>query len=236
MFNLSISIGYSQTDSIPKSLIGFNIETHMRQYHFNSLNENLISAGFNDLIEFQGISLGLSDRYVDKNSYVTATLTWLFSTEMGNANKKATINILDISTEMHWVLSKSPKWFIYPYLGFGYGLSILNLSEKVNNSFNTSIQNLSVQDKNVKNYFSDPLLFIDIGAGIDRKIHIFKNNYYVGLSLGYRLSTNSKWNIESSPLVRYSVFEMKARIRFEYINKIISRPKYYRPIYYKHIY
>jgi hypothetical protein len=219
-----------------KTITGFNLESHIRHYRFNSLNENLRSAGFNDIIEFQGISLGISNRYTDKNSYASATATWLISTETGIANKKATINILEISTEMHWVLSKSPKWFIYPYFGFGSGLSILSLSERVNNSFNTSIQDLSIKDKNVKTYFSEPLFFIDFGAGIERKIHILRNNFYIGGSLGYRLSTNSKWNIDGSPLNRYNVFEMKARVRFEYLNKIIPLSKQPRPKYYQHIY
>lgn len=221
---------------MPKTITGLNFESHMRYYHFNNLNENLRSVGFNDLIEFQCISLGVSNRYTDKNSYGTAIVTWLCSTETGNNNKKASINILEISTEMHWILSKSPKWFTYPYFGFGYGLSILSLSEKLNSNFNSSIQDLSIKDKNIKTYFSEPLFFIDFGAGIDRKIHIFKNNFYLGLSMGYHLSTNSKWNIEGSPLNRYNVFEIKARGRFEFSNKIFQMSKQERPKYYKHIY
>ncbi len=224
--------GLSQIDSLPKGKIGITIEANFRNYNFNKLNSELSSAGFNELLEFEGYSLGISGRDLDKNSYATAKIAWIQSSRT-DSTRKAYLDILELSSEMHWVLSKSKKWFLYPYLGLGSGYSYLSLSENTENSnFTGSIQNLNTEDRYVKRYFSrSPLFFLNVGAGIDRKIQISFYDFYIGLNMGYRLSTNSSFKIDGSPLNRYNCLEINGRVRFELNKKFIrSRPRYFKYI------
>jgi hypothetical protein len=222
--------GQSQTDSLTKGRIGICFESSIRNYNLKTLNNELSSAGFNELLEFQGYSLGISYRDLNKNSYATVKITWIQSNRT-DSSRKAYLDILELSSEMHWILSKSQKWFLYPYLGFGYGYSFLSVSENTENrNFISSIQNLSQEDRYVKRYFSKyPLLFLNVGAGLDRKIHISLYDFYIGLNVGYRLSTNSSFIIHGSPLNRYNCLELNGRFRFEFNKKIsMSKPRYFK--------
>jgi hypothetical protein len=232
LYGLLYHNGQSQTDSLIKGKIGISLETNIRNYNFKSLNNELNIAGFNELLEFEGYSIGISDRDLNKNSYATVKITWIQSNRT-DSSRKAYLDILELSSEMHWVLTKSQKWFLYPSVGFGTGYSFLSLSQKIENrNFTSSIQNLTSEDRYVKRYFSkSPLLFLNVGAGLDRKIHILPYDFYIGLNLGYRLSTNSSFVIQGSPLNRYNCFELNGRVRVEFNKKIIkSRPRYFKYI------
>lgn len=218
--------GQSQTDSIPKGKVGISLELNTRNYNFKTLNSELLRAGFNELLEFEGYSFGISGRDVNKNSYATLKITWIQSSR-SDSSRKAYLDILELSSEMHWILSRNEKWFLYPYLGFGSGYSFLSLSENTENrNFSSSIQNLNSEDRYVKRYYSrSPQLFLNVGAGLDRKIHISLYDFYIGINLGYRFSTNSTFKIDGSPINRYNCFEINGRVRFEFNKKIIrSRP------------
>jgi len=228
--------GYTQNDTISSQKKGFIFESSSRNMNFSSLNELLSISGFpridNNVI---GFSLGRTYRFSDMNSYGSGVITFL-ETESSNSegdSKSAVIRMLELAAEMHWVVSKSPKWFIYPYYGFGISASKLKLTEKITNlTFEESISDLSANKENSREYYSEyPLLFANLGIGIDRKIKISSIDYYLGLSLGYRLSTKSNWGYAGSPSINYNGFEFKLKVRFEINNENL---KHYKPKYYKY--
>jgi len=228
---------FSQVDTSITVKNGFYFESARRFCNLNELNKDLKNAGYSELDNnYVGFSIGCASRFSDKNSYGTAQMTFLSIGPMNKDtnSKNGDIYTLELSTEMHCVISKSSKWFVYPYYGFGIDYSMLKLTETVNQmNFNQSISDLSSKEKNIKKYYMDmPLVFVNLGIGIDRKIRIHETNYYIGLGLGYRLSTKSRWGYNDSPSISYTGFEFKVRIRFEFENTW-SRKN--RPSIYKHI-
>ncbi len=231
----SFLTAYTQSDTTSMKS-GFYYGATNKYCNFRGLNNAMRNAGIPELENnIMGFSLGLTSRYYDKNSYSSSTLT-LFevgSLDKENNNKKAKITILELAIEMHWVISKSSKWFIYPCYGLGLSASKLKLTETVNNlNFNQSVSDLSIDEKYTKEYFTDnPLFFANVGLGLDRKIQIQNYDFYIGFSLGYRLSTRSTWNYEDSPFIDYSGLEYKIIMRLE-LDK--NRKKHPRSKYYKY--
>lgn len=234
---ISFLSGHAHNDTIISHKSGFIFEPSNRYYSFSSLNKVLKNAGFSRVENnVFGFSVGRTSRFTDKNSYGSYFVT-LLETEVPNSensNKKASIIIIELATEMHWVISKSSKWLIYPYSGIGLSYSRLKLTETVTDlTFDQILSDLSLEEKNEKYLHNkEPLFFANIGIGIDYKMVISNIDYYLGLSLGYKLSTKSDWGYAGSPTTNYNSFEFKLKMRFEANNKEV---KHIRPNYYKHL-
>ena len=216
-FTISIFLlisGYSQSDSMKVFKWGIHFEMINMECNLSNLNKTLNAAGISEIDNrFLGISLGTNSRRLNKKTYSTGNFTWLFSNSPTKPNDSinARINIYEFSTGMNWVLSKSEKWLLYPYYGFGISISKMKITKNI--SFNQSNSDLSSQ-ADYKNEF--PLFFIDAGLGVDRKIMIQKMDAFIGLNIGYRLSTRSGWGYTNSPATNYSGFEIKARVRTDF--------------------
>ncbi len=228
----------SQADTSLFFKNGFYIEDIYRFSNQDQLNRVLNNAGISGIHgDFIGLSLGVSSRYSDRNSYVIAQLSFLGSEMIysKSPSRNASIYVLELSTEMHWVLSKSPKWLIYPYYGFGMGNSILGLTDTATDlTFSNGMSGSSDGGKRVEIYLMDwPLIFVNSGIGIERRIRISQNVFFIGIGLGYRLSTRSHWGGSNDlPMTGFSGYEIKWRIRFETVNKLVSkkRPGIYREV------
>lgn len=214
-FLLCFFKGNSQTDTIVPFKYGFTYESSERFCNIRNLNSSLKDASFAEIEnKFRGISFGWTTREKNNNSYTTIHFTWLAS-EPNNvaSNNKARIDVFELACNYHGVFSKSAKWLLYPYVGIGLNLGRLRLTET--NSFYENISNPTNQQV----YFNDfPVISGNIGVGVDRKISIFKLDYYLGLNFGYAISTKEGWGFEQTPLTSYSGFEYKIKVRVE-INK-----------------
>lgn len=227
---------HSHNDTITGYKAGFLFEPSGRFYNFSPLNKVLKNAGFSGVENNAiGFSMGHTSRFTDKNSYGSYFVT-LLETDVPNSeniNKKAGIIIIELATEMHWVISKSSKWLIYPYSGIGISYSRLKLTETLTDlTFDQVLTDISLEEKNEKYlYNKEPLIFANIGIGIDHKMMISNMDHYLGLNLGYRLSTKSDWGHAGSPTTNYNCLELKLKMRFERNNK---KPKHLRPNYYRY--
>ena len=211
------STGYSQDNSTNSYKWGIHYEV-IGKYNNDlvQLNNTLKTAGIGEINNgFLGFSIGTYSRPANKKSYATANLTWLGSQSHKTFNDSITsrINVFELSTEMHWVVSNNINWYLYPYYGFGMSISHLKIREEI--PFKQSITDLS----NQQGYISEfPLFFANLGVGIDRFIKIQKFETFIGLNFGYRFSTKSGWGYIDSPSVGYSGFAIKARVRIEIEN------------------
>lgn len=211
---------YSQEDSLIVYKYGFIYETNVRYSNFSNLNKVLKTNGFDEFNEeYFGFSFGITSRIIDQKTYVSSFLNYIRNESYNQENnKKASVEVVEIAVESHHVISKSPKWYLYPYLGFGLSSSRMQLTETLLNlDFNESISELATNEVNSKNYnLRNPLIFGNIGFGIDRKFKFFGNDFYVGYSLGYKFSTKSDWGYEESPGLNFGGLEHKVKIRIEY--------------------
>jgi hypothetical protein len=220
---MSVINSYSQNDSLIIIRQGLTYQVSFRYINLSNLNNALIENGFNNFKKDNlGISLGITSRIIDEKSYMSSLLNYSKIESLNDDNsKKATIDVFEIAIESQRIISNSPKWLFYPYFGFGCGYSRMKLTEKIINfDFNESISNLSTSEENVKNYFlKNPLFYGNIGLGIDRKLKIFGDDFYIGYSLGYKFSTKSDWGYKESPRLSFGGLEFKVKIRVEYNEK-----------------
>jgi len=214
---------FSQNDTLLVVKNGFTYQASIRYSDFSKLNNALIDNGFNELNKDNlFFSLGFTSRIIDDKSYASILLSYArIEPSIQNNSKKALMDVFEIALESQRIISNNPKWLLYPYFGFGCNYSRMKLTEKVVNfDFNESVSNLSTSEENVKKYFlRNPLFFGNIGLGIDRKLKIFGDDFYIGYSLGYKFSTKSDWGYKESPSLSFGGLEFKIKIRVEYNDK-----------------
>jgi hypothetical protein len=206
------NFGFSQIDSSKVLKKGFNVETTFRTCNISELNNTLKSSGISEIDnELIGVSLGMYTRKQNKESYSTTNFTWLQSSKNTGSQDSISskLDIFELYFDMNWVIFNNSKWIFYPNSGLGVGLTRLQLKKNI--SFNQSITTFSDPAK----YISTPNVFVNMGIGAERKIRIMKVNYSIGLILGYKLSTKSKWDYNNSPSISYGGFEYKIRIRID---------------------
>ena len=165
-----------------------------------SLNQQLRAAGHAPLTEaLVGFSLGVTNRFADQNSYTTSRLSWL-ATADDNANdsRQTTLSVWELASFAHYDVVANPKWLAYPYLGFGTNYARLVVSNaELGGSFQNSLNNLGTPEVVQKKYGSEALmLFGELGGGVERVLKLQGTDLYIGLSGGYRLSTERAWVLQ----------------------------------------
>ncbi|MBY0434494.1 MAG: hypothetical protein K2U26_10325 [Cyclobacteriaceae bacterium] len=215
-----------KVDSVRRARIGFYADNVFLNPDFGALNNVLVQQGFAGIKErLIGASFGYSFRPVSsKDSYTTLKVSFVTTGNMASnaSSKVAGIQLFEFSSATHYDLITSPKWLVYPYGGFGFQFGTLSLVDNTftQNSFASSISNLN--STNSKSLYSLSV-FANLGGGVERRLRIGYYDFYVGLSGGYRVSTNSRFrelyqNYTDAPVVRLSGFEWNFRIRFEIWN------------------
>jgi hypothetical protein len=221
---------FSQSDSTSYLFPKIITEGTTRYCNFSKLNNILIDNGFNEFSDdIFGISLGYWSYDLKKKSYSTFVFSLFLDQQNSVGNiKSSKLEIAEFAIQYHRIISNRPKWFIYPYLGLGSSLGRLTLSETVNKlDFEESVSDISIIETNTKKYFTNvPIVFANLGIGVDRKITFLSNDIFFGLTLGYKFSTKSDWGYANSPRMNLGGFEIAVRFRPEfsekYINKLIN--------------
>lgn len=221
---VSHASGLAQGDSTRRGKLGFYVENNFRYPDFSNLNQALTQQGFPAI---QNIPLGVSFGYTvrpifSKDSYSAIKFSFSGNSIPRNLGKDANIRFLEISFGNYLDLVASRKWLVYPYWGLGVNFATLSLVDNTNSqpSFSTSIANL--QTVSSKSFFASSV-FLNAGAGFERRLRISFYDFYVGLSGGYRLSTDGRFrepyqSYQDSPSVQLSSFEWNFRVRFEIWN------------------
>ena len=163
----------------------------------SALNRQLRTAGQLPLSEaLIGVSLGVTNRFADQNSYQSTRLSLLTTRdESSNSNQDTHLILGELSFFGNFDVVASPRWLVYPYIGAGVNYARLTVSSVVSNAnFQTSLANPGIQEVDQKRYGTDGLmLFGELGLGVERSIKLSDGVVFVGLSGGYRLSTSNSW-------------------------------------------
>ena len=161
------------------------------------LNEQLQAAGHVPLVEtLFGTALGVTNRFADQNSYSTTYVSLLVGSDNSPDNSRSTtLFVWELGNTAHYDVIANPRWLVYPYLGTGLNYGRLTVSAiDPNGTFQNSLSNLSNTEVVQKKYGSDGLmLFGELGGGVERVLKLPGSYTYVGLSGGYRLSTQQPW-------------------------------------------
>ena len=196
------------------------------------LNRQLQAAGHAPIVEaLIGITLGVTNRFADQNSYSASRLSLLVASDDAlDDSRKTTLLVWELAGFGHYDLITNPKWLAYPYLGTGvnYGRLMVSAIEPTGN-FQNSLNNLGNNEVVQKRYGSDGLmLFGELGAGVERVLTLQNSDLYIGLSGGYRLSTDRSWALsgvktfDASFSTQGWMFEVKTRaeVRPERTSKV----------------
>ena len=187
----------------------------------SDLNEQLRAAGHAPLTEaLIGFSVGVTNRFAAQNSYSAGRFSGSFAADdLTDDGRRTTLTVWELATVGHYDVVASLKWLVYPYLGIGSNYARLSVSTiEPGGSFQNSLTNLGSPEVVQKKYGSDGLMiFGELGGGIERLLSFPGSDVYVGLSGGYRLSTDRSWvlagvkSFDSSFSTQGWTFELKFR-------------------------
>jgi hypothetical protein len=197
------------------------LQTIDRYCNFTNLNSALENYDFSGLqTRISGYGLGLTMRDLNSSSYLSFYFTYYNVKPMkDDVEKLSQIQILEISNEFNIVLTKKSKWIFYPNIGYGINLCRLTLSDRTNElNFPESISNFTLLDS--KSYSSEkPIFWGNIGIGFERKFKLLSDYLYLGMNLGYKITSSTDWGFNDSPRTNFSGFEYKVRARIEIFPK-----------------
>lgn len=215
---------FSQNDTIRnKRKIGFYTHVSSVQGNFSDLNSALVQGGYPELRDFYtGPTVGISLANKRNNSYSFVGISLLSSYPASSfattTTKYAKLRGWEIQVGRTFDLVKNPKWAIYPYLAEGFGYGELTLYDNlVQQSFGNSIANLS---NPASKTWSSFYLQFNGGLGIERRLRLGAYHFFVGATVGYRL-TLSRFNdgypypYRTTVPLQLSGLETQIKIRFE---------------------
>jgi hypothetical protein len=210
---------YSQNDSLFQTKQGIVIHSINRYCNFENLNGVLKDYEFSNLqSHISGFGLGFTSREVNSSSYLSLYFTYydVKPLKNGTLEKFAQAQILEISNDFNIVLTKKSKWIFYPYLGYGINLCRLTLNDSSNeSSFIESVSNFSLSDS--KSYSSKkPIFWGSMGLGFERRIKILSDYFYLGLNIGYKVTSSTDWGYNDAPRTNFSGFEYNVKGRIEF--------------------
>lgn len=212
---------FSQTDTTKTFKMGWVIQSGERYCNFKTLNSAFDNAGVAQLNNrVFGYSVGLTSKSKLKNTYGTATLSFFGANndEMQPQTLSSSIDLVELALSYHFAITNSPKWLVFPYIGYGAGygrMKITDLSQTT--TFSESIADLTQNDGVKKRYPMEyPYVFANLGLGIDRSITLNNYQLFIGFSGGYKLTSKSGWGYPDLPSIRYGGFEWKLSVRIEY--------------------
>lgn len=216
---LSIST-FSQPDTTNTHKTGWVIQSGERDLTFKALNSVFINAGVAQLNNrVFGYSVGITSKSKFKNTYGTATLSFFGANndEMQAQTLSSSIDLVELALSYHFVITNSPKWLVFPYIGYGAGygsMKITDLSQTT--TFSESIADLTQNDGVKKRYSMEyPYVFANLGLGIDRSITLNNYQLFIGFSGGYKLTSKSGWGYPDLPSIRYGGLEWRVSVRVE---------------------
>lgn len=216
---LSIST-FSQPDTTNTHKTGWIIKSGERNFTFKALNSAFNNAGVAQLNNrVFGYSIGLTSRSTSKNSYGSVTLSYFGANDGGMQSQtlSPSIDIVELAFSSQLVLTNSPKWLVFPYVGYGVGYgSMLIINNDQNATFAQSVTDLTQNDGLKKRYnMEQPYAFANIGLGLERGIRIACYQLFIGFSSGYQLTTKSGWGYPDLPSIRYGGLEWRVSVRVE---------------------
>lgn len=234
----------AQTDStkvrMPRIKMGLYAGASSIYGNFANLNEAIVAQGYPAVQDvYSGGSFGYSFRRPGKSSYTSFSFSFLSTNPSPLYDKTRTkdtrVKMVEFQFGNYFDVAPHPKWLVYPYLGFGAGLTNLILYNNVNTqtSFALSIANLNLPAAKI---WTDFYIYLNAGVGFERKFRVGSYDFYTGLGGGYRLSTNAKFreayqNYSDSPSTSLSGLEWNFRMRFEMWRHITPRSKSHQGIY-----
>jgi hypothetical protein len=242
LFNLvaQASILLAQQDSSKNPLKmkrGFYEDITFINGNFSKLNDILIQIGFPSISNaYGGIAIGISARPSNKDSYFTGKLFLLTANsgyDLKNPANGADIYSFGLHDEWHLDLVKNVKWRIGPDFGFGISILRLKLFERLNTPGNFAATLSPLTPTYAEKKLHSGSLFVNAGMGIDRKFKIHNTDFYMGVGLGYRLSTPGKFSEKyqynvSTPKAILSGFQYDFKLRFELREIIPSKRELFR--------
>jgi len=207
----SVSI-YSQIDTTTSHKMGWIIQSGVRYCNLQMLNTTFENNGISLLNnQLWGYSIGLTSRSISKNSYGSVTLSSFGANDDGMQTQtlSPSIDIVELAFRSQLALTNSPKWLVFPYIGYGDGYGSMKITDKnQTTTFAESIADLKQNDGTKKRYPMEyPYAFATFGIGIDRGIKLASHQLFIGLSSGYNLATKSGWGYPNLPSVGYRGFE-----------------------------
>ncbi|WKN42928.1 hypothetical protein [Tunicatimonas pelagia] len=225
--------GYSQlpevtlTDTTRVWRTGFYMGLHAQTIDVDNLNAMLQQANQPTLLpDMAGAALGFTMRHRDQNSYSRSQLTYFTLLDnLENDNlRESRVNYWELSVTGNYDVIPSQKWLVYPYLGFGVGLSFLRVSEVISGtSFQGSLNNLNTADLEIKQYMTDAMVNGTAGVGVERRFVFPGTLGFIGISGGYKISEREDWQLrgtsytlDDSPNFRANGWVFELRFRFEY--------------------
>lgn len=216
---LSIST-FSQPDTTNTHKTGWIIKSGERNFTFKALNSAFNNAGVAQLNNrVFGYSIGIASRSITKQTYGTATLSYLSANnhEMQPQTLSSSIDIMELALSYHFALNNSPKLLVIPYVGYGAGYGNMTIADKSQNiTFAESVANLILNDGTEKLYKMEyPYVFANVGIGIERAVQISNYQLFIGFSSGYQLTTKSGWGYPDLPSIRYGGLEWRLSVRVE---------------------
>jgi hypothetical protein len=223
-----VTIGnlHAQTDSLrvsKKGVFGSYLSVDWGNGDFVELNAALGQNNFPSILTFTGISIGITTRPVEKDSYFSGEL-FLFNgipSDVGLESKKTEMVIWGIYDAWHPDVLKNKNWRIGPDFGFGVEVLQLKISEIIvqHNSFSASVNSMPATSVAERKY-NGGSVFVKGGISIETKFSIDNVNLYFGTGAAYRLSTNAEFyeknqTYTDTPKASFTGLELNFRLRME---------------------
>lgn len=225
---LSFSAFAQKRDSTNMIKTGFyvNVMTVSASSALDDLNQQLRAAGQLPVTAgLFGVSAGFTSRFADQNSYGAARLSLLTTAdEDPNENQATQLTVWELSVMGHYDLLPNPNWLVYPYLGIGTSYARLAVSSvEPGNNFQNSLSNPG-DDEIMQKKYGALMIFGELGGGIERILRFSNTDAYLGISGGYRLSTDEPWSLNNVKAFDNASFNTNGWM-FEFKFRVEMNPK-----------
>jgi len=216
----------AQADSLrvsKKGVVGTYLSFDWGNGDFVELNAALGQNNFPSILTFTGISIGMTARPVEKDSYFSVELFFFNSipSDVGPESKKTEMFIWGIYDAWHPDLLKNKNWRFGPDFGFGAEVLQLKISETLiqHNSFSASVNSMPATSMAERKYYGGSV-FVKGGVSIETKASINNLNLYLGIGASYRLSSNANFYEQNqtytdTPKASLTGLELNFRLRME---------------------